>query len=155
GDLGVRDVAGHYERAGQREPGPDRVSGQLGPDLVHRPGEVDPDDIRVEFAVLRVRQVLRRVGLQPLKEDGFFGDLAERLAVCRAGDGDGDRAGGPVPRQPDHPYVMAEVLATELRADARAAGYLEHRLLELKVAEPVCACRARGRQRIQVPGGGV
>ena len=45
-DLGVRDVAGHDQRAGQRQPGLDRVPRQLGPDLGHRPVEVDPHHVR-------------------------------------------------------------------------------------------------------------
>ena len=50
------------------------------------------------------------------------GDLAERLAVGRAGDRDRHRAGGAVPGQPDHPHVVAEVPAAELRADAELRG---------------------------------
>ena len=44
-DLGVRDVAGDDQRAGQREPGLDRVLRQLGEDLGHRPVEVDLHDL--------------------------------------------------------------------------------------------------------------
>ncbi len=50
------------------------------------------------------------------------GDLRQRLPVGRAGDRDRDRAGRAVPGQPDHPHVVAEVLAAELRADADASG---------------------------------
>ena len=64
-----------------------------------------------------VRHVLRRVGLELLEEHALGGDLAERLPVGRARDGQRDRAGGAVPRQPDHAHVVAEVLAAELRAD--------------------------------------
>ena len=44
-DLGVRDVAGDDQRAGQREPGLDRVLRQLGEDLGHRPVQVDLHDL--------------------------------------------------------------------------------------------------------------
>ena len=96
-DLGVRDVASHDERAGEREPCLDRVSRQLGPDLVHRPVEVDPHDGGVglrppEVLVGGLGQEPRRVGLQRLEEHALGGDLAQRLPVGGAGDGDRDRA---------------------------------------------------------------
>ncbi len=42
-DLRVRDVAGHDQRAGQRQAGLDRMLGKLGQDLRHRPRQVDLD----------------------------------------------------------------------------------------------------------------
>ena len=141
-DLGVRDVAGDDQRAGERQPGLDRVLRQLGADLVHRPVEVDPHDVValvLEVLVGRLGQEPRRVGLELLEEDALGGDLAERLAVGRAGDGDGDGERGAVAGEPDDADVVAEVLAAELRADAELAGQLEDLLLELGVAEAVAA----------------
>ncbi len=82
-------------------------------------------------------------------------DPAERLPVGRAGDGEGDRAGSAVPRQPDHPDVVAEVLAAELRADAEGLGQLEDLLLQLEVAEAVGTGRSFGRQVVEVVRRGV
>jgi hypothetical protein len=44
-DLRVGDVAGHDQGAGERQAGLDRVAGELGEDLGHRSGQVDPDDV--------------------------------------------------------------------------------------------------------------
>jgi len=56
--------------------------------------------------------------LELFQENAVLGDLAERLPVRRAADRDRDRARRAVPRQPDHPDIVAEVLAAELGADA-------------------------------------
>jgi hypothetical protein len=42
-----------------------------------------------------------------------------------------------VPGQADHPHVVAEVLAAELRADSDLAGDLQYQLLQIRVAEAV------------------
>ena len=42
-----------------------------------------------------------------------------------------------MPWQPDHPHVVAEVLAAKLRADAGPAGDLQHLVLELTITEAV------------------
>ena len=55
-----------------------------------------------------------------------------------------------MPRQPDHPHVVAEVLAAELGADPEVAGQLQHLLLHVRVAEGVPELGAAGRQRVQV-----
>ena len=57
--------------------------------------------------------------------------------------------------QADHAYVVAEVAAAELRADAELPGQLQHLGLQLDVAEAVRGHRARGRQRVEVLRGGV
>ena len=99
--------------------------------------------------------VVRGVGLELLEEDAVGGDLAQRLPVRRARDGERHRARGAVPRQPDHADVVAEVLAAELRADPERLGQLEDLLLELEVAEAVRAHRPRGRQVVEVVRRGV
>jgi hypothetical protein len=135
------------------------VSRQLGADLVHRPGEVDLDDVvggvRLEVLVRGLGQEARRVGLERLDEDSLRRDLAEGLAVGRAGDGDRDRQRGAVAGEPDHPDVVAEVLAAELRSDAEAAGQLEHLRLELHVPEAVRRGRAFARQLVEILCAGV
>ena len=55
-----------------------------------------------------------------------------------------------MPGQPDDAYVVAEVLAAELRADAEVAGQLQHLGLQLQVAEAVAGRRARGGERVEV-----
>ena len=101
------------------EPGLDGVARELGEDRGHRLVEVDLHDRAARDVVgdAGVGHVLRRVGLELLEEDALGGDLAQRLTVGRARHRQRDRAGGAVPRQPDHPHVVAEVLAAELRAD--------------------------------------
>ena len=42
-----------------------------------------------------------------------------------------------MPRQPDHPHVMAEVLATELRSDAEFPGEPQNLLLKFQIPERV------------------
>ena len=155
-DLGVRDVAGDDERPGERQPGLDRVLGELGEDVVHRLVEVDLDDDvaarradadRVVLVLAevdaRVGKEAGRVGLELLEEDALGGDLAEHLPVGRARDRDGDGQRGAVAGEAHDPHVVAEVLAAELRADAELAGQLEHLLLELGVAEAVAGGRRR------------
>ena len=119
---------------------------------VHRPGQVDLDDLAAADVLggAGVGHVVRGVGLELLEEDPLGRDLAERLPVGRAGDGDRDRARRAVPGQPHHADVVAEVLAAELGADAEALGQLEDLLLELEVAEPVAAHRALGGQVVEV-----
>ncbi len=58
-------------------------------------------------------------------------------------------------RQPHHAHVVAEVLATELRADAERLGELEDLLLQLEVAEAVGVHRALGGQVVEVVRRGV
>jgi Kef-type K+ transport system membrane component KefB len=68
-DLGVGDVAGHHHRSGQRQPGLDRVAGQLGADLVHRPVQVDAHDVAAEVLVGGLREVVGGVLLELLEEE--------------------------------------------------------------------------------------
>ena len=112
-------------------------------------------DVVVEVLVGGVGQVRRRVGLELLEEHALRGDLAQRLPVGRARHRDRDRARRAVAGQPDHPHVVAEVLAAELRADPEALRELEDLLLELEVAEPVRRQRSRRRQVVEVVGRGV
>ncbi len=59
-----------------------------------------------------------------------------------------------MPGQPDHPDVVAEVLAAELRADAELPGHLQHLLLQVHVPDGVAERRALDGQRVQVAGRG-
>src|SRR5215467_2378314 len=124
--LGMGDVASDDQRAGQAEPGLDRVLRERTPDLVHRAGEIDRDDIATEPSRIDLGQEARRVGLQLLQKDAVDRDLAEDLTVRRAGHADPDRQAGAVARQPDYPHVMAEILAAELGADPQPACKLQH-----------------------------
>ena len=116
--------------------------------------EIDAHDLAAELGGRRVGQVLRRIALELLEEDAVARDLADRLPVGGAGDGDRHRAAGAVARQAHHADVVAEVLAAELRADARLLGELEDLLLELGIAEAAPEIVARRRQRVEVAGRG-
>ncbi len=98
---------------------------------------------------------VRGVGLELLEEDALGGDLAERLAVGRAGDGDRDRARGAVSGEPDDAHVVAEVLAAELGPDPERLGEREDLLLEVQVPEAVPGLRPARGQVVEVVGGGV
>jgi hypothetical protein len=50
--------------------------------------------------------------------------------------------------------VVAEVLAAELRTDARLLGQLEHLLFEVHVAEGMAELGSAGGQRIEVASAG-
>ena len=65
-----------------------------------------------------------------------------------------DGAAGAVAWQADDAHVVAEVLAAELRADARLLAERQHLGLELDIAERVAQRRALGRQRVEVAGAG-
>jgi hypothetical protein len=144
------------------------VAGELGADLVHRAVQVDVDDVGsvaargqlgagplAQLLVGRLGQVARRVGLELLEEDALRGDLAEGLPVGRAGHGDGHGARRAVPGKPHDPDVVAEVLATELRADAELAGELEDLLLEVLVPQTVPGNGCGRRQLVQILRRGV
>src|SRR5215470_13147342 len=132
--LGMSDVASDDQRAGQAEPGLDRVSRKRLADLAHRPGEIDRDDIATQRSGIDVGQEARRVRFELLQEDAVDRDLAEDLTIGRAGHADADRQAGAMPRQSDHPYVVAEILAAELRADSQPACKLQHLPLKTAVA---------------------
>ncbi len=91
-----------------------------------------------------------RVALQLLQEHAVRRDLRLGLSVRRARHRDADRQRRAVPGQADHPDVVAEVLAAELRADAEPAGQLQHLLLQVPVAEGVPHLGTGLRQRVQV-----
>ena len=57
-------------------------------------------------------------------------------------------------RQADHPHIMAEIFAAELRADANITRQFQHLLFHLDIAEGVAGLVAAGRQGIQPLGGG-
>ncbi len=121
--------------------------------ILHRLVEIDLDDLAAE-RLLHRGQILRGVMLELLEIDAVFGDLAEHLAVRRAGHAETDRQRGAVARQPDHPHVVAEILAAELRADAERLRHLQDFLLHLEIAEGVAVGRAMGRQRVEIARGG-
>ena len=88
--------------------------------------------------------------LELFEIDAVFGDLAEHLAVRRAGHAEPDRQRGAVARQADHAHVVTEILAAELRADAERLRHLQDFLLHLQIAEGVAVGRAMGRQRVEI-----
>ena len=122
-------------------------------DILHRLVEIDLDHLAAE-RLLDCRQILRGIVLELFEIDAVSGDLAEHLAVRRARDAETDRQRGAVARQPDHPHVVAEILAAELRADAERLRHLQDLLLHLEIAEGVAVGRAMGRQRVEIARGG-
>ena len=92
--------------------------------------------------------------LELFEIDAVLGDLAEHLAVRRAGHAQPDRQRRAVARQPDHPHVVAKILAAELRADAERLRHLQDLLLHLEIAKRVAVGRAMGRQRVEIARGG-
>ena len=76
----------------------------------------------------RARRPWPRAGTAPghvsscSRNTPFGGDLGEDLAVGAARHADADGQARAVAGQADHPHIMAEILAAELRADAERAG---------------------------------
>mmetsp|Transcript_39878 Transcript_39878/g.127519 ORF Transcript_39878/g.127519 Transcript_39878/m.127519 type:complete len:414 (-) Transcript_39878:45-1286(-) len=133
--LRVRDVARHDEGASERQAGLDGVLGELRENLLHRFVEVHLHHVRTERVLGHVGKVLRGLGLELLDEHAVFGNLANRLAVGRAGDAEPDGAARTVARQPYHAHVMAEIFPSELRPDAHLLGELMDLRLPFQVPE--------------------
>ena len=122
--------------------------------LLHRPVEIDVDDLAAELRRVDLGQIFRRIVLELLEIDAVAGDLAERLAVGRARHAEPDRQRGAVAGKPDHPHVVAEILAAELRAHAERLRELVHLLLHREVAEGVAVLGALRRQIVEIAAGG-
>src|SRR5215471_2760781 len=106
--FAVREVARNDHRPGQREPRLDRMFSELRENLLHRPAQIDVHDLAAEFFRIDLGQILCRIALELLEIDAVARDLAERLAVGRAGDSEADRQRGAMAWQADHAYVVAE-----------------------------------------------
>ena len=119
----------------------------------HGPAQIDLDHVATQRLAVKVGQILRRIVLELLQEDAVARDLAEGLAIGRAGHAEPDRQRGAVARQPDHPHVVAEILTAELGADAERLGELVHLPFHLEVAEGVAVLGALRGQRIQIAAG--
>ena len=154
-DLGVRDVAGDDERAGEREPRGDRVLRKLGPDVRHGAVEVDLHDLRGVRMLARFGgNETAGVRLELLDPDAVLVDLGLGIAVGGTGDGESDRARSAVARQADDADVEGEPLAAELRTDAELMRDLEELGLERGVAEGAAMLVAGRGQRVVVMGRG-
>ena len=154
-DLGVRDVAGDDQRAGEREARGDGVLRKLGPDVRHGAVEVDLHDLgRVGVLARLGRDEAAGVRLELLDPDAVLVDLGLGVAVGGTRDGEADRARGSVPREADDAYVEGEPLAAELRADAELMRDLEELGFERGVAEGAAMFVARGRERVVIMGRG-
>ena len=57
-------------------------------------------------------------------------------------------------RQADHPDIVGEVFAAELRAEAEVLRFLQQFLFKLHIAERLTVLVAFGRQAVVVAGGG-
>src|ERR1700730_10550203 len=118
------EVARHDHRAGERKPRLDGMPGKRRENFRHGTVEIDRDYFAAEPLAVDVGKVLRGIVLELFEEDAVAGDLAQSLAVGRARHAEPDRQRGTVTRQPDHPYVVTEILAAELRAHAQRLGHL-------------------------------
>ena len=152
-DLGMREVARHDHRTGQRKPCLDRVFAERGENFRHRFGEIDLYDVAAERRFVDMRHEARGIVFQLLHEHALLGDLALGLTVGRAGHADADRQRRAMARQADHPHVMAEILAAELRADAHRLSQLVDLFLHRDIAERMRVVAARRRQFVIVAGG--
>ena len=155
GDPGMGHIPGHNQRASQSQASLDRVAAQLGPDLGHRPIQVNGDYYAGQVLFGHLGQEPGRVVFEFFQEQALLGDLTQGLPVRRAGHGNPDRVGGGVAGQAHHPYVVAEVLATELGADPELPGHGQDPLLPLRVPEAMAGLAARCRQVVQIAGRGV
>ena len=59
-----------------------------------------------------------------------------------------------MPRQPDHPDIMAEIFAAELRADPQSPCQFEHVLLEPAIAIGLAVAIALLRQGVEIAAAG-
>ena len=107
-----------------------------------------------EIVVGHVGKEAGRVGFELFEEHAFGGDLADGLAVGRTRHGERHRTRSTMARQADHPDVVTEVLATELRADASGRRDLQDLGLHLEVAVRLTVLAAFGRERVEVAGTG-
>src|SRR3954463_6098362 len=95
-------------------------------------------------------EVTSGVGLELLEEHSVARDLAERLAVCTARHGHGNRATGSVTRQAHDAHVVAEVLAPELGPDSGLLAEAQHLGLQVAIAERMTVERPDARQLVEV-----
>jgi hypothetical protein len=152
--LGVGDVARHHQRSGQREARGHRMPPQLRQHLAHGLAQVDLHHAAAQLALGHLGQEAGGVGLELLQVNAVGGDLAQHLPVGGARHPQAHRARGAVAGQADHPHVVGEVLAAELRADAGLPAELEHLGLQLDVAEGAAVLVAGGGQAVEVAGAG-
>ena len=135
-ELGVRDVAGHDQRAREREAGRDRVPRELGAGS-RASGRRRSMRTTSPASCSGRRSGRKRAGfvLELLEEDALARDLRQDLAIRGARDAEPDRARRAVARQPDHAHVVREVLAAELGADPGLVAQALDLLLERGIAE--------------------
>ena len=107
-----------------------------------------------EFRLVDRGQIAGGIALELLDEHALARDLAQGLPVGRARDAEPDRQRGAMAGQADHPDVMAEILAAELRPDAEVLCELVNFGFELEIAERPSVRRAARRQRVEIAGGG-
>ena len=146
----MRDIPGHHDPAGQKQPCRHGVAAQIGPDLVHGAVQIDPH--RIGDRCGGFRKVLRRVCLQLLEKYPRVGYLGLDVAVGAAADPQADGTGGTVPRQANDAHVMAEVFAAELGPDAQLARQLQQLRLERHVTKGMSGRTAGCGQTVQVTG---
>ena len=130
------------------------MPGEFFENALHRPVEVDCHHLAAKRRLVDFGQEPGRVVLELLDEHAIAGDLAERLAVGRAGNSDADWQRRAMTRQADDAHVVAEILAPELGADAEILGELVDFRLEREVAEGAPVRRRPRRQRVKIVGRG-
>lgn len=146
------DVAGYDQGAFDIESGLNRVFGQFGTHGVHSLVEVDFD--RRSQPRSLGGQETRRILFELFEEDALFGDFCLDVAVGRTAHADPHGARSRMARQADHPHVMYQVFAAELRSDARFLADFPNLFLPFEVAERTAPFVAAGGQMIVIVGRG-
>mmetsp|Transcript_102064 Transcript_102064/g.293902 ORF Transcript_102064/g.293902 Transcript_102064/m.293902 type:complete len:372 (+) Transcript_102064:278-1393(+) len=145
------DVAGHDHGTAERHTGLNRVLGQCGHDLAHRPVQVNLDN-RVARSQNKAAQEPAGIVFQLLDEHALRCDLREDLPVGAARNTETDWARSAVAGQANNPGVMGEIFAAELRPHLQVLAAFQHLRLPIQVPEGAAKFIASGGQVIVVPG---
>ncbi|MNI51232.1 hypothetical protein D3C73_1059440 [compost metagenome] len=85
-----------------------------------------------------------------LQPDTVLINFGFNIAVCRAGEGHGDRAGATVAWQANDANVVREVFTAKLCANTKLAAGIEQRRLQCGIAERLTQFVAAGWQVIVI-----
>ena len=108
------------------------------------------DDGAAEASLVDIGHETGRIALQLLQEDAVTRDLAERLAVGRAGDAETDRQAGAMARKPDDADIVAEILAAELGTDPERLRQPVDLRFHRDIAKRLAQLGSPGRQRVEI-----
>eukprot|EP00760_Papus_ankaliazontas_P009754 PhM_4_TR14128/c0_g1_i2/m.90838 len=150
-DLRMRNITCDDDAPRKAQPRFDGVVGERLSQPIHAHIQVD---IHNGTAGQNRRLDLRRGHVflgavaQVFHEDPVARHFRKNLAIGAAADTQTNRARRAVPGQTDDADLMGEILSTELRADATAAGDFEHFFLPLHIAERVTCLSITGAWKV-------